>query len=156
MKNRKLFFPLIILETLLAGCATPPDTGFAPGQPISSIPDLSPYTHIELYAQNAGPSEQPVLMRSKFLVGSAQFEVRQFDGSPVGRLHVQPETCRDDPDPYCERHFTISGRLQALGANLSCIIPVRNDANVGYWSQALSGLCQTQYGRAYTLQMFAR
>lgn len=95
-------------------------------------------------------------MRSKFLVGSAQFEVHQFDGSLVGRLHVQPETCRDDPDPYCERHFTISGRLQALGANLSCIVPVRNDANVGYWSQALSGLCRSQYGRAYTLQMFAR
>ena len=156
MRISKLSYPLILLAVWLAGCATPPAPAVAPGQQISSTPDLSPYAHIELYAQNAGPAEQPLQMRSKFLVGSAQFEVSQLDGRPAGRLHVQPEACRDDPNPYCERRFTINGRLQAMGANLSCIVPVRNDANLAYWSQTLSGLCQNQYGRAYTLQMSTR
>lgn len=156
MKIKRISYLLFFLATLVAGCTTPPAPAVAHGQPISSTPDLSPYAHIELYAQNAGPAERPLQLQSKFLVGSAQFEVSQLDGSPVGRLHVQPEACRDDPNPYCERRFTISGRLQAMSANLSCIVSVRNDANVAYWSQTLSGLCQSQYGRAYTLQMFAR
>jgi hypothetical protein len=156
MRISKFSCPLIFLATLLAGCTTSPAPVVPHGQPISSTPDLSPYAHIELYAQNAGSAEPPLQMRSKFLVGSAQFEVSQLDGSPVGRLHVQPEACRDDPSPYCERRFTISGRLQAMNANLSCIVQVRNDSNVAYWSQTLSGLCQSQYGRVYTLQMFAR
>lgn len=156
MRFSKLSCPLILLATWLAGCTTQSAPALAPGQPISSTPDLSPYAYIELYAQNSASDEPPLQMRSKFLVGSAQFEVSQLDGSPVGRLHVQPEACRDDPSPYCGRRFTISGRLQAMNANLSCIVQVRNDANVAYWSQTLSGLCQSQYGRAYTLQMFAR
>ena len=69
---------------------------------------------------------------------------------------MQPEECRDDPSAGCERRFAINGRLQAFGANLSCLVPVRNDVNAGYGAQTLSGLCQSQYGRAYTLQMFPR
>lgn len=95
-------------------------------------------------------------LQSQFANGQAQFEVTRPDGTPVGRLHVQADECRDDPSAGCERRFIITGRLQAFGANLSCVVPVRNDVNVGYGSQTLSGLCQSQYGRAYTLQMFPR
>ena len=156
MNANKFASILISLASLVAGCTTPTAPVVEQGQPISSNPDLSRYVHIELYSQIAGPAELPLQMRSKFVVSNAQFEVSQLDGRLVGRLHVQPEACRDDPNPYCERRFTINGRLQAMNTNLSCIVPVRNDSNVAYWTQTLSGVCQSPYGRAYTLQMFAR
>jgi hypothetical protein len=151
----------IVLGASLAGCVTPPAqqtpaASLPPGQVLSSSPDLSPYVRIELYAQGSGASEPPVQLRSQFAGGQAQFEVTRTDGTSAGRLHVQPDDCRDDANAACKRRFTINGRLQAFGANLSCVVPVRNDANVGYGSQTLSGLCQSQYGRAYTLQMFPR
>lgn len=149
---------LCILSTLFIGCASSsPQGSVVPAAPsVSVTPDLSRYVRLELYAQNAGPTEQSLQGQMQFLAGSAQFEVSRTDGTPMGRLHVQPESCRDDPSPYCLRSFVINGRLQAKGSNLSCIVPVRNDVNVGYLSQTLSGLCQSQYGRSYTLQMFAR
>lgn len=123
---------------------------------LSSTPDLSPYDKIELYAHgsNAGGSPEYLFLQSSS--GQAQFDVRRADGTLVGRLNVQPEECRDDPSASCERRFAINGRLQAFGANLSCLVSVRNDVNVGYGAQTLSGVCQSQYGRAYTLQMFPR
>jgi hypothetical protein len=147
-----------ILSTLIVGCASSPPQGHdvSAASFVSATPDLSRYVRLELYAQNAGPTEQPLEGQMQFLPGSAQFEVSRTDGTPMGRLHVQPESCRDDPNPYCLRSFVINGRLQAKGANLSCTVPVRNDVNVGYLSQTLSGLCQSQYGRSYTLQMSAR
>ncbi|WP_374320774.1 hypothetical protein [Aquabacterium sp.] len=93
-------------------------------------------------------------LQAQFARGQAQFEVNRADGSTAGRLHVQPDECRDDPSAACERRFTINGRLQAFGATLSCIVPVRNDTAVGYGLQTLSGVCQSQYGRAYTIQLF--
>lgn len=162
MKKYELIFATALGASLI-GCVAPPaqqsqsvPTPLPPGQILSNVPDLSPYVRIELYAQGAGSSEPPVQLRSQFAGGQAQFEVTRADGSVAGRLHVQPDDCRDDSNAACERRFTINGRLQAFGANLSCIVPVRNDANVGYGSQTLSGLCQSQYGRAYTLQMFPR
>lgn len=151
----------VVLGVSLTGCVTAPAqqspaASAPPSQILSATPDLSPYVRIELYAQGSGASEPPVQLRSQFATGQAQFEVVRADGSTAGRLHVQPDDCRDDPNAACERRFTINGRLQAFGANLSCVVPVRNDVNVGYGAQTLSGLCQSQYGRAYTLQMFPR
>lgn len=144
---------------LLAGCAvpTPPTVAqIPPPSAHTATPDLSAYVRFELYAQNAAPSDKPLGGSLKFQPEGARFDVFQMDGREMGRLHLQPDTCRDDPNPGCERRFLANGRLQALGSNLSCAVPVRNDVNVGYQSQTLSGLCQSQYGRAYTLQLFPR
>lgn len=154
------FIYSVVLGAALAGCVAPPAQQpqvppAPPGQMLSATPDLSPYVRIELYAQGAGSIESPVQLQSQFARGAAQFEVTRSDGSPAGRLHVQADECRDDPNAACERRFVINGRLQAFGANLSCVVPVRNDVNVGYGSQTLSGLCQSQFGRAYTLQLFS-
>lgn len=153
--------PAIALGACLTGCINPPakqapEAFFSPSQILSATPDFSPYVRIELYSQGSGASEPPIQLRSQFATGQAQFEVVRTDGSTAGRLHVQPDDCRDDPSAACERRFTINGRLQAFGANLSCVVPVRNDVNVGYSAQTLSGLCQSQYGRSYTLQIFPR
>ncbi len=160
MKKIRLIFS-VAFSASLTGCVTPPAqqspaTPTPSGQMLSATPDLSPYVRIELYSQGSGSSEPPLQLQSQFARGQAQFAVTQPDGTPAGRLHVQTDDCRDDPNATCERRFVITGRLQALGANLSCVVPVRNDVNAGYGSQTLSGLCQSQYGRAYTLQMFPR
>lgn len=145
---------------LLAGCAVnpPPQTGspITPPSAHTATPDLSAYVRFELYAQNAGPSDRPLGGNLKFQSEGGRFDVFQLDGREMGRLHLQPDTCRDDRNPDCERRFLANGRIQALGANLSCAVPVRNDVNVGYQGQTLSGLCQSQFGRAYTLQLFPR
>ena len=147
---------------LAAACVTPAPTPQPAPQPVvpvsalSNAPDLSPYERIELYSQSSSASEQPLQLQARYATGQARFEVKAADGAVAGRLHVQPEACRDDPNEACERRFTINGRLQAFGANLSCTVPVRNDVKVGYSAQTLSGLCQSQYGRAYTIQMFPR
>lgn len=158
-KSRNI--PTLLLAASVVACGAQPEhkpsAAFEPtGYALTTTPDLSPYVRIELYAQGANASAPPEQLLSQFVSGQAQFDVTRADGMSVGRLHVQPDDCRDDPNSACERRFTINGRLQALGANLSCVVPVRNDANVGYGSQTLSGLCQSQYGRAYTIQMFPR
>jgi hypothetical protein len=158
IKNRKL--SILALTLLLGGCASPPPppalTPMSPPSAHSATPDLSAYVRFELYAQNAGLSERPLGGSLKFKPEGARIDAFLLDGSEIGRLHLQPDSCRDDPNPGCERRFLANGRLQALGANLSCAVPVRNDVNVGYQGQTLSGLCQSQFGRAYTLQLFPR
>lgn len=152
MKNISFLTSIGVLGISLTGCANPQ----AQQASLSATPDLSPYVRIELYAPGSSASEPPAQLRSQFGAERAQFEVVRADGSIAGRLHVQPDDCRDDPSASCERRFSISGRLQVFGVNLSCVVPVRNDVNVGYGAQTLSGLCQSQYGRAYTLNMFPR
>jgi hypothetical protein len=158
IKNRKL--SILALTLLLGGCASPPPppalTPMSPPSAHSATPDLSAYVRFELYAQNAGLSGRPLGGSLKFKPEGARIDAFLLDGSEIGRLHLQPDSCRDDPNPGCERRFLANGRLQALGANLSCAVPVRNDVNVGYQGQTLSGLCQSQFGRAYTLQLFPR
>lgn len=150
----KIFGFAALPALLLAGCAatTPP----LATPPHTVTPDLSAYVRFELYAQNSGPSDKPLSGHLAFRAEGARFDVFQLDGGEMGRLHLQPDTCRDDPSPGCERRFLANGRIQALGANLNCAVPVRNDVNVGYQRQTLSGLCQSQFGRAYTLQLFPR
>lgn len=157
--NKKLKV-YVTFTFVLAGCASPPPppavTPMSPPSAHTATPDLSAYVRFELYAQNAGLSQRPLGGSLKFKHEGARIDAFLLDGSEIGRLHLQPDSCRDDPNPGCERRFLANGRLQALGANLSCAVPVRNDVNVGYQGQTLSGLCQSQFGRAYTLQLFPR
>lgn len=148
----------LVLLVLIAACGVPPEqkTHVPFVQPLSATPDLSPYTRIELYEQGASATKPPTEFQAQFAHGKSQLDVVSASGVLAGRLHVQPDDCRDDPNAACERRFTINGRLQAFGVNLSCLVPVRNDVNVGYGYQTLSGICQSQYGRLYTLQMLPR
>lgn len=145
----------VLVAAVVAGCAAPtPPAPLPPPNPYTSAVDLTPYVRFELYTQNAGPTERPLGGNLKFRPDGARLDVFKLDGSEIGRLHLQPDTCRDDPNQECERRFLANGRIQALGANLSCAVPIRNDINVGYRAQTLSGLCQSQFGRSYTLQLF--
>lgn len=156
----KIKCSIAVTAFAVVGCATttPPPVVSTPQpvNPLTATPDLSAYVRFELYAQNSGPADKPLGGSLQFRRDGARLDVHQMDGSEMGRLHLQPDTCRDDPSPACERRFLANGRIQALGANLSCAVPVRNDVNVGYQAQTLSGLCQSQFGRAYTLQLFTR
>jgi hypothetical protein len=160
MKTSTISFVLILAASAVA-CVSQPEKKPATktdltASSLSTTPDLSPYVRVELYAQGANASASPEYLLSQFSSGQAQFDVRRVDGTPVGRLSVQPEECRDDLSAGCERRFSINGRLQAFGASLNCLVPLRNDVNAGYGAQTLSGVCQSQYGRAYTLQMSPR
>lgn len=148
----------LVLLVLTTACSAPPEkkTPEPVGQSLSTTPDLSLYTRVELYEQSAAATKSPVQFQVQLANGRSQLEVVSASGVSVGSLHVQPDDCRDDPSPTCERRFTINGRLQAFGVNLSCMVPVRNDVNVGYGFQTLSGICQSQYGRLYTIQIFPR
>ncbi len=151
MKNNFLGFFVVTSCLLTTACSMP-----TPHASVSVTPDLSRYTKFELYAPNAAPTDNRQQGQLQFLAASSQFEVYRTDGIAIGRLHVQPEECLDDPDTACQRRFVINGRLHSPQGNFSCVVPVRNDSNTGYQVQTLSGLCQSQYGRAYTLQIFAR
>lgn len=145
----------VLVAIFMTGCSAPtPLAPSPPPSPYTSVPDLAPYMRFELYAQKAGPSEKPLAGNLKFRPEGARLDFFKTDGTEIGRLHIQPDTCRDDPSPACERRFLVNGRIQALDANMSCAVPVRNDMNAGYRAQTLSGLCQSQFGRAYTLQLF--
>jgi hypothetical protein len=74
----------------------------------------------------------------------------------IGQFHLQAEVCRDDPRPECERRFVATGRISALGLSMNCAVPIRNDSTIGYTRQTLSGICQSQYGRAYTLNLYSK
>ena len=154
MKN-DFFKPIVIISCLLTTACSVSAPWPDQYAKVSVTPDLSPYTQFELYAQNAAPTDTRQQGRLRFLVASSQFEAYRADGAAIGRLHVQPEECRDDPDAACQRRFVINGRLHSTQGNFSCVVPVRNDTNTGYQTQTLSGLCQSQYGRAYTIQIFA-
>lgn len=152
---RLLYLGAVAAACGLMGCAKPPPTTPPPTSPLTATPDMSAYVRFEIYAQSAGPSEKPLSGQLRFVREGARLDVFLSDGTEAGRLNLQPETCRDDPKPDCTRRFIANGRIQALGANLSCAVAIRNDVNFGYRSQALSGLCQSQFGRSYTLQLFA-
>lgn len=120
---------------------------------VNSTPDLSLYKRYEIYSQSTQSAHTEG--RLNFIKNAAQFDVITPEGSPIVHFSVQPDACRDDPSAECDRRFVISGRIQAFNAYLNCSIPVRNDVNVGYKGQALSGLCQSQYGRTYTIQIYS-
>ena len=152
---------VLVLALCVVGCGNQP--GKRPDAKTASTastqsraPDLSSYVSIELYVHGGDKTAPPEYLRAQPSAGQAQFDVLRVDCTLVGRLNVQPEECHDDQGTGCERRFAINGRLQVFGATLSCFVPVRNVVNVGYGAQTLSGLYQSQYGRAYTLQMFPR
>lgn len=119
-------------------------------------PQLSRYTRFELVSQASGAgAEQKAAGSLDFKTGSASFEVHPEGNQAVSRLFVQPDACRDDPSPDCQRRFVVSGRLSALNTSLNCYIPVRNDTSAGYAGQSLAGICQDRNGRSFSITIFA-
>lgn len=145
------------LSGAITGCAVESPVIAQPSG-LTATPDLSHYARFELYSQSAIASGQ-LQTQGKLLFKP---EVSQFDiflspsASTVGSLHVQADSCRDDPSPDCQRRFVASGRFTALGATLNCTVPIRNDSTMGYAQQTLSGICQSQFGRAFTLHLLAQ
>jgi hypothetical protein len=141
----------------VGGCVQPPVVSTVPPNPLSNTPDLSAYTRFELFSQASaatGQSQTSGLLA--YSPKSSQFDVTDETKAVVGRLHIQPEVCRDDSSPECQRRFTITGRIQVLGSSMSCTVPVRNDVALGYAQQTLSGICQNQYGRSFTFSIYAK
>lgn len=152
-------FGLAILATAmsmgLVACTSAVPVTIAPA--IHSAPDLSGYNAFELFSQAAVATGKMQTEGSlQYLQESSQFEVYFRAPERMGRLHVQAEACRDDPDPECQRRFIVSGRIFAFESTLSCNIPIRNDSSLGYARQTLSGICQSQYGRTFTIHIYAR
>lgn len=149
---------LCILSLCIAGsiaqAQTPQSAQKIPAMSnINTTPDLSSYKRYEIYSQSTQSAQTEG--RLIFIKNAAQFEVITPDGGSIAHFSVQPDACRDDPSAECERRFVITGRLQAFSAYMNCSIPVRNDVNIGYKGQALSGVCQSQYGRTYTIQIYS-
>jgi hypothetical protein len=136
---------------LIAGCAP-----LKPGG-LDSTPDLSGYSRFELFSQAAVASGQLQAEGTlKYKLNPSHFEVHIPSIGLIGRMHVQADACRDDPSPECQRRFVVTGRINALGSTMNCSVPIRNDSTVGYTRQTLSGICQNQYGRAYTLNLYSK
>lgn len=146
-----------VISLFIGGCAQPPVVSSAPPNPLNSTPDLSAYTRFELFSQaSVATGQSQTTGQLAYLPGSSQFDVTDEAKVAVGRLHVQPDVCRDDSNPECQRRFTIAGRIQALGSSMNCTVPVRNDVALGYAQQTLSGVCQSQYGRSFTFNIYAK
>ena len=148
---------LYAISVFIGGCAQPPVVSAAPPNPLSSTPDLSAYTRFELFSQaSVATGQSQATGQLAYLQRSSQFDVTDESKAEVGRLHVQPDVCRDDSNPECQRRFTIAGRIQALGSSMNCTVPVRNDVAHGYAQQTLTEVCQSQYGRSFTFNIYAK
>ena len=145
------------IPLFIGGCTQPPVGLTVPPNPLSNTPDLSAYTRFELFSQASVVTGQSQTSgQLAYFPKSSQFDVADETKAVVGRLHVQPDVCRDDSNPECQRRFTIAGRIQALGSSMNCTVPVRNDVALGYPQQTLSGVCQSQYGRSFTFNLYAK
>jgi hypothetical protein len=142
---------------ILQGCAVS-QNGIAPILPtMDATPDLSARARFDMNA-TASSGGKILSMEGgvQFQPGAALLELRSEQGMSLGRLLLQPEACRDDASAACQRRFVASGRLQAFGISVSCLVPIRNDVAIGYAGQALSGVCQDQYGRSYAIHLYGR
>lgn len=153
---------VVILSLAVAACAAPSASQPTPPGPANAgvldvAPQLARYTRFEIASQAVVPSgEQRAAGSLDFQAGASTFAVSADGRGPAGRLQVQPDACRDDPEHGCLRRFVISGRLNILDATLNCYIPVRNDTDIGYARQALSGICQDRYSRVFAISLFAQ
>lgn len=139
---------------LLSACQTNPAVNLVQQPQLNAAPDLSRYVRFELFSQAAVATGE---LQSTGLVqfSSTASHLTLLSSSRIllGTLHIQADECRDDPSPMCLRRFSAVGRVTALGSNLNCSIPIRNDTSIGYAGQTLVGICQSQFGRIYTLQI---
>jgi hypothetical protein len=150
---------------LLISCAStapppPPSSTVAvtpPGEFLELAPALSRYANFELIANFTATNQiEKTSGLANYDQSSVTFRLTKAPDNLVGRLFVQPQTCRDDPNPSCKRQYAITGEINALGSRLNCFIPIRNDALTGYAGQSLTGICQDPYGRSFTLTLFGR
>lgn len=141
----------LIAITLSACQSTPPPAG------LNSTPDLQRFNRFQLTAQSASGSAalQQRLGTLEFKRAASLFEASN-PGGAADRLFVQPETCRDDASPDCLRRFVISGRLAIENTAVNCYVPIRNDSDLGYGSQSLTGICQDRHSRLFSLTIFSR
>jgi len=133
-------------SALLCACAAPPAVNSNP-QNLNNGPDLSAVRTVELSANSSGKRET---VAAYFVPGGAYLEL-QIPAAGQQRLYVQPQECRNDSDALCSRRFVLTGELAAFGSQLKCYVEIRNDANSVYLDQALQGICQDQYRRAYSI-----
>jgi len=150
MQIKKWLLSSLIAILPISGCATHKPSGM-----LEVAPQLSHYSRFELYSQSSTAAEQRATGSIDFNNNSSAFDLHIEGNHDAEHLFVQPEACRDDPSPDCQRHFTVSGRITALGTSMSCFIPVRNDTSIGYYGQTLAGICQDKNGRSFTMSIFA-
>lgn len=143
-----------LLILALAGCETPPPP---PPPGLTTTPDLSGYSRFELFSQASVATGQLQAEGTlKFNPANSQFDVFAGASGQIGRFHVQVDACRDDPSPDCQRHYVAAGRIAVLGASMNCTVPIRNDSILGYAQQTFSGICQSQYGRTFTINLIGK
>lgn len=143
--------------SLLSGCMTqPPASVTSLGVELDDAPKLSRFTRFDLASQASGTGgDQKTTGLLSFNMSSAMFEVSTASLPNAGRLHVQAETCRDDPSPDCKRRYVVTGGVNALNTSMNCYIPIRNDTATGYVGQSLVGLCQDKTGRSFAITIFS-
>jgi hypothetical protein len=122
---------------------------------IDVAPKLAAYTQFDLVSQSSGAAEeQKVSGVLSYKATAAYFEAHTNGNTSVDRLFVQPDACRDDASPDCQRRFVISGHLTAFNTSLNCYIQVRNDTSVGYSGQSIMGICQDRNRRSFAITLF--
>lgn len=152
--NMRKIFAITAVCFLLSACQTNPAVNVVQQPQLNSAPDLSRYVRFELFSQAAVATGE--LQSNGFVQFSptaSHLTLLSPSRAPLGVLHIQADQCRDDPSPMCLRRFSAVGMVTALGSSLSCSIPIRNDASIGYAGQTLVGICQSQFGRIFTLQI---
>ncbi|MFA6970544.1 MAG: hypothetical protein WC208_03995 [Gallionella sp.] len=151
-----LFFAAISSLTLTACASASSVSATKNGGVIDVSPKMAHYTQFNLVSQSSGAAEEQKI--SGVLIykpASAYFEAHADGNTSVDRLFIQPDACRDDISPDCQRHFIISGRLTAFNTSLNCYIQVRNDTSTGYAGQSIEGICQDRNRRSFAITLFA-
>ncbi|MEI7456601.1 MAG: hypothetical protein WCK93_07715 [Nitrosomonadales bacterium] len=147
----------VISSLLLTACASASSVSAKQNIGVIDVsPKMAHYTQFDLVSQSSGSAEEQKISGTLlYKPTSAYFEVRTNENSNVDRLFIQPDECRDDASPDCQRRFVISGRLAAFKTSLNCYIQVRNDTSTGYSGQSIAGLCQDRNRRSYSITLFA-
>jgi len=152
MNNLKLLF---IGVFFLNGCST---QSVAPPSVNSGTFEVAPllvkYRRFELFSQGNVGVEQRMNGTLSYSQDGSFFNVLGSSNQNVGRLSVQPDTCRDDANSECQRRFVVSGQMTAFDVNLNCYIGIRNDTAIGYANQFVSGICQDRNKRLFSMNIY--
>ena len=117
---------------------------------LNPTPDLTPYTSFSIHSSGAASNFQQLSGATSFNRGSSVISLSASNGQ-IGQLTVQPEQCRDDDRLECQRRFTAAGQIAAFDTQINCYIQIRNDTEIGYQKQPLSGICQDRYNRSFAI-----
>jgi hypothetical protein len=128
----------------------------APNSAFEYAPNLAKYTKFDIISQieSSGVSTN-IEGAVVFYERGTFFDVTISNGPSLGKLFFEPDACKNDPNPYCQRNFVIAGLISTNGGKFKCFISTRKDKMVSSISQPLVGRCQDDSARISTIHLYS-